>query len=428
MAWYSTGTISVTNGSGAVTGSSTNFTANAAVGEGLVGPDGRLYEITAISSATAMTISPVYAGSTASGQAYKIAPTQSYIRDLAAQAAQLLNDFGDVRDQAGAGMFGDGTVSAPGMRFLSDQDTGVRRTGTNSLALVAGGADIATADSVGVTLPGLLRAGVSSGSYHTLRRAAAGGGGIVALVYGANDGTTLCDGDVSTYNGANTCQFVASVSSTGRSLSAAGTVGAGGADPAEYQYKAGDCGVVRKGQVVGIDAEDRITDRWADAIDFAIKSADPSTVGGDRWGSAANILAVHGVAHPGAAPGLPEGTTPEEIEAHAAALAAWTAAKAAFDAAHELERAKVDRISHGGGRLPCIVAGTVTAGQYVIAQDDGDGGIEAVCAATVTDADRWRIVGRVRIANPTEAQVRNLVKEDVPYDPDWSAIVVQMKG
>lgn len=37
--------------------------------------------------------------------------------------------------------FGDGTVGAPGMGFTSDTDTGVRRSTTNTLCLVAGGAD-----------------------------------------------------------------------------------------------------------------------------------------------------------------------------------------------------------------------------------------------------------------------------------------------
>jgi len=88
MAWFRTGTISLTNGSTTVTGSGTAWIANAGVGEALYAPDGRLYEIASISSDTSMTLASAYLGANASGQTYVIVPSQSYIRDLAAQAAR----------------------------------------------------------------------------------------------------------------------------------------------------------------------------------------------------------------------------------------------------------------------------------------------------------------------------------------------------
>ncbi len=61
-----TGTAAVTNGSGTVTGTSTLFTTELAVGS-KVGIVGVIYTVTAIASATSMTVTPVYAGTTASG-------------------------------------------------------------------------------------------------------------------------------------------------------------------------------------------------------------------------------------------------------------------------------------------------------------------------------------------------------------------------
>lgn len=139
--WYRTGTISLTNGSAAVTGAGTDFLSGAAAGEGLKAPDGQAYEILSVNSATGITLGSPYLGATAAGQAYAIIPTQAYIRDLASQAATLVNEFAGVRDAAGAGKFGDGTQAIPGMRFTADEDTGWRRVASNVLALVAGAVD-----------------------------------------------------------------------------------------------------------------------------------------------------------------------------------------------------------------------------------------------------------------------------------------------
>ena len=149
MSWYRASTISLTNGSTAVTGAATDFIANSAVGEGLLAPDGKVYEIAAIVSTTALTLGSAYLGSTASGQSYAIIPSQSYLRDLALQAATLVNDYQSVLDSAGAGKFGDGTLGSPGIQFSSDSNTGLRRTGTDAVALVTGGVDRITVDAAG---------------------------------------------------------------------------------------------------------------------------------------------------------------------------------------------------------------------------------------------------------------------------------------
>ena len=139
MAWYRTGTVSVTNGSATVTGSGTNFVANVVEGEGFLGPDGGTYEIEAVVSATQLTLATPYLGSSASSQNYKILPTQSALADLAVEAAELVSTFASVRDGVGQGLFADGNPAAPAVRFLLDQDTGFFRPGANSIGVATGG-------------------------------------------------------------------------------------------------------------------------------------------------------------------------------------------------------------------------------------------------------------------------------------------------
>ena len=139
MAWYNTGTIALTNGSATVTGSGTNFLVGAQIGEALYAPDGKLYEIQTINSATVITLASNYLGSTASGQNYQIIPTQSLVADLASDVTDLISDFANVRDYAGNGKFNDGAVGTPGITFTQDQDNGLYRIGSNNWALASGG-------------------------------------------------------------------------------------------------------------------------------------------------------------------------------------------------------------------------------------------------------------------------------------------------
>lgn len=205
MAWYKTGTGTFTNGSPAVTGSGTAWVANAAAGQGIVGPDGRTYEVLSVNSDTSLTLSTNYLGSTASGAAYLLVPTQDYVRGLAAQVATLINDYSTVKNNAGAGKFGDGTLSQPGVSFSADTDLGIRRYGVNQASLVAGGGDqliwAATGIGLGVvptyqlTVAGLGQdtaaltdAGNKQGSIYI--RASGGGAGTGgALLLGTNYGT-----------------------------------------------------------------------------------------------------------------------------------------------------------------------------------------------------------------------------------------------
>jgi hypothetical protein len=83
MAWYKTGSVSVTTGQQAVTGASTNFVSNVRVGDGFRGPDGRWYEIVNVASETVIGIYPAYVGASTSSTDWMIAPLQGYNKESA---------------------------------------------------------------------------------------------------------------------------------------------------------------------------------------------------------------------------------------------------------------------------------------------------------------------------------------------------------
>ncbi len=149
MAWYRNGTVAVTNGSATVTGAGTDFVSNVKIGEIFVGPDRGSYEVAAIVSATQLTLAEPYQGPGGGGQGYKIAPTSSFARDLALAFSGFKNTFGGILDTIGQGMFSDGTVAAPGIRFASDQDTGLMKAASNALAIVTGGQERGRFDANG---------------------------------------------------------------------------------------------------------------------------------------------------------------------------------------------------------------------------------------------------------------------------------------
>jgi len=218
---------------------------------------------------------------------------------------------------------------------------------------------------------------------------------------------------------------------TGRSINAGGTINAGGNDYAEYYRKATTAGVIAKGQIVGIDVDGKITDKWAGAVSFLIKSTDPSYVGGDTWGSE-DALGMKrpiepvfeapqyaGAPHPGEAPG--DDASDEEREAYEAAMTAYKAdqpayadavkgaqvnfetttmpaykkALAKFETALEQARQRVDRIAFCG-QVPVNVYGA-KPGQYVLPVQDGDDiGGQLVDDAAITFDQYRRVVGIVQ--------------------------------
>lgn len=96
MAWYRTGTVAVTAGDTVITGAGTLFATHARVGDGFVGPDGRMYEVTNIASETVLAIFPPYQGVTAAGQEYGIIPVQGYPKQLADRAGEMVDQVGQL--------------------------------------------------------------------------------------------------------------------------------------------------------------------------------------------------------------------------------------------------------------------------------------------------------------------------------------------
>ena len=227
--------------------------------------------------------------------------------------------------------------------------------------------------------------------------------------------------------------YVGKNSTTNSSVRTGGTVSTSGNDYAEYIFKSQKCGIVIAGQIVGITADNKVTDKWADAVMFSIKSTAPSFVGGDSW---ANDVGQRPSPQAGPAPTQPlrredvvtqqpvPGTNPPEYEdvvtepgdtddewvekqaAYTAALAAHNIAvqqdaeaMAAFDAALEVERQKVDRIAIAG-RVPVNVQGA-QPGDYIVPAQDGTGikGI-AVQEDDLSMKQYFRVVGRVISIEP----------------------------
>ena len=216
---------------------------------------------------------------------------------------------------------------------------------------------------------GNLLVGQASGSYNIISKVRGSDNGeIVLSVERQQTGVSalLCYSVSQTnYNAANAANKMGRDATTFRSLNAGGTINASGADYAEYMTKASDF-ILAKGDVVGIDANGKLTNVFADAISFVVKSTDPSYVGGDSWGS-----------------GLEDNS--EELEA---------------------ARQLVDRIAFAG-QVPVNVLGA-TAGQYIIPVND-NGAIKGEAISSPTFEQYQTAVGKV-IAIEADGRAKIIVK------------------
>lgn len=139
MSWYKTGTVTVTNGSATITGAGTLFVGAVQAGDAFVGPSREVYEVIEVISATQLTISPAYLGSSQPGATYGIFPTYAALVSFNTRLNTLLVNYEGVLTGAGAGKFLNGTAAAPGLSFVGDQDTGLYRAGANQLGASTGG-------------------------------------------------------------------------------------------------------------------------------------------------------------------------------------------------------------------------------------------------------------------------------------------------
>ena len=252
------------------------------------------------------------------------------------------------------------------IQILANSDSGVMTIGSRSndhIAFCTNDTERARIDSSGNLLVGTTTATYSS---HQINKGTTTG--VTALVVGAGStgiGLFINNVDQNNYS-ATACAFGGGrASSTGRSINVGGTVNASGADYAEYMTKCGDF-VVAKGDVVGVNAEGTLTNVFADAVAFLVKSTSPSYVGGDSWGS--------------------------DFDANSDEL--------------EVARQAVDRIAFSG-QVPVNVTGA-TAGQYIIPVND-NGAIKGEAVSNPTFEQYQQAVGKV-IAIEADGRARIIVK------------------
>lgn len=270
-----------------------------------------------------------------------------------------------------------------------------------------------TGEKMRLTHDGNLLVGATTGSTHLLFKNV--GEGIDVLYMGGTTATPTVGvkavGSMA-WSVTTAGMYLGKNTTSNRSLNAAGTINASGADYAEYMTKADDCGTIAKGQIVGVDADGRLTDKWSAAVSFLIKSTDPSYVGGDVWGREEALNMARPVEPVFEAPactgaGAPGEDAGDEAQvAHAAALEAYRSALAEFDARLEAARERVDRMAFCG-QVPVNVTGAVP-GQYVVPVPLGDGiAGQLVDKADMSLAQYMAAVGIVQNILPDgRAQVR----------------------
>jgi len=275
--------------------------------------------------------------------------------------------------------------------------------GSNILSLRTANNEKARIDSSGNLLVGT----TTAAGVLDVEKAVAAEGEVYCIMRN-NNGTkinSLVVNSVATqsYNTAVAALWVGRASANGRGLNAGGTINASGADYAEYMTKAGNF-TIAKGDVVGIDAQGKLTNVFDNAVSFMVKSTDPSYVGGDTWGTPEAL----GLSVP-EKPSQRQAT--EEVEAEtdeefAVRFAQYEADKDAFDAALEAARQRVDRIAFAG-QVPVNVTGA-TAGQYIIPVND-NGAIKGEAVSNPTFEQYQIAVGKV-IAIESDGRAKIIVK------------------
>lgn len=123
MSWYKAGSVAVTNGSTAVTGTDTQWSTNVVKGDLFQGPDKGTYEIMAVPGDGSITLVDPYRGTTLSGQPYSIMPTQDFSRSLAQQVAAMVTDFANMMPFDNTDIYPAGSIGAAVQQLFDESHT-----------------------------------------------------------------------------------------------------------------------------------------------------------------------------------------------------------------------------------------------------------------------------------------------------------------
>lgn len=164
LGWLRTGTITVTNGSKAVTGTDTIWGGGVVnPGDIILLPNGTLGEVEAVVSNAALTLKLAYTGATASAQPYAIIrmlPSGNVAADLAAGLQALVQRYGGTLDQLyelldsnGVVSFSDGTTVLSGLhglrKLMADIESALPKAG----GVVGGSLAVEGSLGVGTSAP-----------------------------------------------------------------------------------------------------------------------------------------------------------------------------------------------------------------------------------------------------------------------------------
>ncbi|MEK9211711.1 hypothetical protein [Sphingomonas sp. 2378] len=444
MAWYCAGTVTVTNGSVLVTGAGTAWIGNVQAGHAINLPDGRVYEVRSVDSHVQITLGSPYLGGTAAGQAYSVQPNQGFAQSAATKLTEFLAQIGGWVSGALAGRFNDGFLAAPGISFLVDQDTGIRRYAENGMAMVTGGTDRAYFNLNGIAVFGNIDVPsgkvVASDSADTFAigsqqiahygltfKAGAftaapgvvlsGYGGVALATAGGERARIDFNGNFLVGTSAPTSYRVAVKvasggaaqvwqASDGRELAALlnfdrAQQGWGGTGALMYLGRHSDT-------QRSLNAGGTINASGADYAEYMVKAAGCGIIakgdvcGVDRDGKLTKIWAdAISFVVKSSDPSLVGGDTwtahlltrPEQDEGEADD--AFESRLAEWEAALEEARLRVDRIAFCG-QVPCNVSGDFEVGEYIVAAANG-GGIRAVAvkADDMTLPQYMRRIGKV---------------------------------
>ena len=258
-------------------------------------------------------------------------------------------------------------------------------TGAFSSTLSAGNTTVT--GTLGVTG----KVGIGSAAQSTIQLYVSAAGTDLLFDFGGTGGDVMYSGAANAgitagENAGASILFLRKNTATSRSINAAGTINASGADYAEYMTKCGDFNIA-KGAICGVTLKGELTNVFADAISFMVKSTNPSYVGGDAWGDENAV---------GERPKRLDDETDDQFFAR----------KAPFEKALETARQKVDRVAFAG-QVPVNVLGA-TAGQYIIPVND-NGAIGGQAISNPTFEQYQSAVGKV-IAIESDGRARIIVK------------------